>query len=63
MSESHDSRIEARKCLRKANRGDDSQNRWAWLFLARTWLSLAKIQEIAESSIEASGQAESNPAL
>ena len=63
MSESNDSRIEARECLRKANRGDDSQNRWAWLVLAKTWLSLAKIQEIAESSIEASGQAESTPAL
>ena len=27
MSESNDSRIEARECLRKANRGDDTQNR------------------------------------
>jgi len=63
MSESHNSRIEARKCLRKANCGDDNENRWAWLVLAKTWQSLAKIQEIAESSIEASGQAESTPAL
>jgi hypothetical protein len=56
MSESNDSRIEARECLRKANRGDDSQNRWAWLVLAKTWLLLAKTQEIAENSIEAGGQ-------
>ena len=63
MSESNDSRIEARECLRKANRGDDSQNRWAWLVLTKSWLSLARIQEIAENSIEASRQAESTPAL
>jgi hypothetical protein len=56
MSESNDSRIEARECLRKANRGDDSQNRWAWLVLAKTWLLLAKTQEISENSIEAGGQ-------
>jgi len=45
-----------RNSLRKANRGDDSQNRWAWLVLAKTWLLLAKTQEIAENSIEAGGQ-------
>jgi hypothetical protein len=47
MSESNDSRLQARECLRKANCGEDSQNRWAWLVLAKTWLSLAKTQEIA----------------
>jgi hypothetical protein len=47
MSESNDSRIEARECIRKAN---DSQERWAWLVLAKTLL-LAKTQEIAENSI------------
>jgi hypothetical protein len=51
MSESNDSRIEARECLRKANRGDDTQNRWAWLVLAKTWLLLARTQEIAENGI------------
>jgi hypothetical protein len=56
MSESNGSRIEARECIRKANSGQDSQNRWAWLVLAKTWLSLAKTQEIAENGIEASGQ-------
>ena len=56
MSESNDSHIEARECLRKANRGDDSLNRWAWLVLAKTWLLLAKTQEIAKNNIEASGQ-------
>jgi hypothetical protein len=56
MFDGKDSRIEARECLRKANRGDDSLHRWAWLVLAKTWLLLAKSQEIAENSIEASGQ-------
>jgi hypothetical protein len=56
MSESNDSRIEARECLRKANRGDDRLNSWAWLVLAKTWLLLAKTQENAENSIETSGQ-------
>ena len=52
MSESNDSRIEARECLRKANSCNDSQNRWAWLVLAKSWLQLAQTQEIAENSIE-----------
>ena len=56
MSESNDSRIEVRECLRKANRGYDSQNRWEWLVLAKTWLLLAKTQEIVENGIEVSGQ-------
>src|SRR5215469_4514056 len=47
MSESNDCRLEARQCLRKANRGDDKLNRWAWLVLAKTWLLLAETQEIA----------------
>jgi hypothetical protein len=55
MSESNDSRFEARECLRKANRGDDRLNKWAWLVLAKSWLLLAKTQEIAENG-EASGQ-------
>lgn len=50
MSQSNDSRVEARECLRKANRGD------AWLVLAKTWLLLAKTQENAKNNIEASGQ-------
>ena len=53
MSESDDSRVEVRECLRKANRGNDKLNRWAWLVLAQTWLLLAKTQEIAENSVEA----------
>jgi len=53
MSESNVSRIEARECLRKANRCDDSQNRWMWLVLAKSWLLLADVQEIADKSIEA----------
>jgi hypothetical protein len=56
MSESNDSRIEARECIRNANRCDDSQNRWAWLVLAKSWLLLADGQEIAESGFEASAQ-------
>jgi hypothetical protein len=56
MFESNDSRVEARECLRKANRGYDSQNRWAWLVLAKTWLLLAKTQEILKNGIEVSGQ-------
>jgi hypothetical protein len=55
MSESNDSRsrIEARKCIRNANRCDDSYDRWMWLVLAKSWLLLAETQEIAEKSIEA----------
>jgi len=53
MSESNDSRIEARECIRKANRCDDSQERWAWLFLAKTWLLLAETQQVVEGGIEA----------
>jgi hypothetical protein len=44
LSESNDSRLEAKGCVRKANR-NDSQNRWAWLVLAKTWLSLANTRE------------------
>jgi len=50
MSESNDSRIEVRECLRKANRCDDSQDRWAWLILAKSWALLAETQEIAEAN-------------
>jgi hypothetical protein len=53
MSESNDSRIEARKCIRGANRCDDSYDRWMWLVLAKSWLLLAETQEIADKSIEA----------
>jgi hypothetical protein len=53
MSESNDSRIEARECIRKANSSDDSQDRWAWLVLAKSWLLLAEVQEIAENRTEA----------
>jgi hypothetical protein len=53
MSESNDSRSEARECIRKANSCDDSQARWAWLVLAKSWLLLAETQEIAENTIEA----------
>jgi hypothetical protein len=53
MSESNDSRIEARKCIRNANRCDDWHNRWMWLFLAKSWLLLAETVEIADKSIEA----------
>jgi hypothetical protein len=53
MSESNDSRIEARECIRKANSCDDSQDRWAWLVLAKSWLLLAEVQEIAENRTEA----------
>jgi hypothetical protein len=49
MSESYDSRIEVRDCLRKANMCDDSQDRWAWLVLAKSWAFLAETQEIAEA--------------
>ncbi len=52
MSESNDSRIEAAECLRKANRRGDSQERWAWFVLAKSWLLLAETQEIAENSVE-----------
>jgi hypothetical protein len=55
MFESNDSRLEARECLRKANRGYDSQNRWAWLVLAKTWLLLAKTQEIGENQLDSLG--------
>ena len=53
MSESNDSRTEARECIRKANSCDDSQDRWAWLVLAKSWLLLAGVQEIAENRTEA----------
>jgi hypothetical protein len=56
MSKSNDNRVEARECIRKANRCDDSQNRWAWLVLAKSWLLLADRQEIAENGFEAIGQ-------
>jgi hypothetical protein len=53
MSESNDSRFEARECVRKANSCDDRQDRWAWLVLAKSWLLLAEVQEIAENRTEA----------
>jgi hypothetical protein len=53
MSESNGSRIEAGECIRKANSCDDSQDRWAWLVLAKSWLLLAEVQEIAENRTEA----------
>ncbi len=52
MSESNDCRVEARECIRKANSCDDSQNRWAWLVLAKSWLLLAETQEIAKNRIK-----------
>jgi hypothetical protein len=52
MSESNDSRIEAAECLRKLNSCDDSQERWAWFVLAKSWLLLAETQEIAEKSAQ-----------
>jgi hypothetical protein len=55
MSESNDGRIEARECIRKANRCDDGRNRWAWLVMAKSWLLLADRQKIAENGFEASG--------
>ncbi len=60
MSESNDSRIEAAECLRKVNSCADSQERWAWVVLAKSWLLLAETQEIAENSNEAN---KSEPAL
>src|SRR5215468_2093711 len=45
MSESSNSRIEVRECLRKANICNDGEDRWAWLTLARFWLLLAETQE------------------
>jgi hypothetical protein len=53
MSESNNSRIEAEECLRKANSCDDSEDRWAWLLLAKFWLLLAETQEMEEDGIEA----------
>ena len=53
MSESGNSRIEAKECLRKANNCNDSEDRWAWLVLAKSWLALAEVQEIAENRTEA----------
>ncbi len=53
MSESNDSRVEAAECLHKANNCGDSQERWAWVVLAKSWLLLAETQEIAENSNEA----------
>jgi hypothetical protein len=53
MYASSDSRIKARECLRKANRCDDSQDRWAWLVLAKSWFLRAETQENAEKNIEA----------
>jgi hypothetical protein len=49
MPESNDSRIEAEKCLRKANSCDNSQDRWAWRVLAESWLLLANIHETVEN--------------
>ena len=40
--------IEVRECLRKANTCNDSEDRWAWLTLARFWLLLAETQEVEE---------------
>jgi hypothetical protein len=53
MSESNNSRIEAEECLRKANSCNDSEDRWAWLLLAKFWLLLAETQEMEEDGIEA----------
>jgi hypothetical protein len=50
MSESNDSRIEVRECIRNANSCDDSHERWAWLVLAKSWALLAETQEIAEAN-------------
>ena len=49
MSESSNSRIEVRECLRKANICNDSEDRWAWVTLARFWLPLAETQEVEEN--------------
>ena len=49
MSESSNSRIEAKECLRKANSCNDRGDRWAWLMLARFWLLLAETQETEEN--------------
>jgi hypothetical protein len=58
-SESNNSRIEAEKCLRKANSCDDNQDRWAWRVLAESWVLLAEINAIVESrkSVEANSEA------
>ena len=55
MSESSsNSRIEVRECLRKANTcNDNSEDRWAWLTLARFWLLLAETQEAEENGYSA----------
>jgi hypothetical protein len=53
MSESNNSRIEAEECLRKANSCNDSEDRWAWLLLAKFWLLLSETQEMEEDGIEA----------
>jgi hypothetical protein len=53
MSESNNSRIEAEECLRKANSCNDSEDRWAWLLLAKFWLLLAETQETEENDIKA----------
>ena len=53
MSESSNSHIEVRECLRKANICNDSEDRWAWLTLARFWLLLAEIQETEENGYSA----------
>ena len=49
MSESNNDRIEAEKCLRKANRCDDNKDRSAWRVLAEGWLLVAAINNIVES--------------
>jgi hypothetical protein len=53
MSESSNSRSEAKECLRKANDCNDSEDRWAWLVLARFWLLRAETQELEENGYSA----------
>jgi hypothetical protein len=52
MLESNDYRVEARECLSKANRCDNSLKRLVWLLLAKNCLLLAEIQETATKSIK-----------
>ncbi len=54
MSESNDSRIIARDCIRKANSSNDNHDRGTWLFLAQSWALLADAQKIAENSADKS---------
>jgi hypothetical protein len=55
MSKSNDNRVEARECIRKANRCDDSQNRWRgsfWPKVGSCWQTGKRSQRTVSKQVD-----------